>query len=88
MIKALLAYFMRGNYLINMFSFFEIGKILKPYRHSGELLAEIDPMVYDDLTASKALFLPIDGIEVPFFIEHLDLDFSGSYIKLEEFNAP
>jgi 16S rRNA processing protein RimM len=71
-----------------MFEFKAIGQILKPYKHSGELLAKIEPSVFKDLEKCEALFIRIDGIEVPFFIEDIELDPDVSYLKLEEFNAP
>lgn len=71
-----------------MFEFISIGQILKPYRHTGELLADINPDVYRDLEKCKALFIQIDGIEIPFFIEALDLSPDVCHIKLEEFHAP
>lgn len=71
-----------------MFEFKAIGQILKPYKHTGELLAKIDPLVFEDLENCKAIFIRIDGIEVPFFIENQELDPEVSYLKLEEFNAP
>lgn len=71
-----------------MFEFISIGKILKPFRYSGEFIAIVNPGVFEDLKDCSALFLKIDGLEVPFFIENIELDPEGSYIKLEEFNAP
>ena len=71
-----------------MYEFIRIGMVLKPHRKNGEFLADIDPRFFDDLQECQAVFLQIDGLEVPFFLESLDLDASGSYLKLEEFSAP
>jgi 16S rRNA processing protein RimM len=71
-----------------MFEFVTIGKILKPFRHNGEFMAVVMPEVFEDLKKCRAVFLKIDGLEVPFFLESLELDPEVSYIKLEEFNAP
>lgn len=71
-----------------MFEFRDIGQILKPYKHSGEFLAKIEPGVFEDLEKCQAIFIRIDGIEVPFFIESLELDPEVCYLKLEEFNTP
>ena len=71
-----------------MFKFTAIGKVLKPFKNKGEFLAIINPEIFSDLLNCPAIFLQIDGIEVPFFIENLDLNKEASLIKVEEFNAP
>ena len=71
-----------------MFEFIPIGQLLKPYRQNGEFLALIDPVFFQDLENSQAVFLQVDGLEVPFFLESMELDPATSYLKVEEFNAP
>ena len=71
-----------------MFEYIKIGNILKPHRYEGVLLSEIEAAVFDDLLNCQAVFIRINGLEVPFFLEHMDLHESGSFLKLEEFNSP
>lgn len=65
-----------------------IGKILKPYRQNGLLLARIETAFLEDISKAKAVFLKIDGLQVPFFIETFEPDDESCLIKLEEFNSP
>jgi len=71
-----------------MFSYQEIGRILKPFRNDGTLLALIEPGFENDIKKVKAIFIRIKGQPVPFFIESLEIDNDLSYIKFEEFNGP
>ena len=71
-----------------MFEYIEIGKVLKPYRKSGAFLAIVEPIFFDDLDAVKAIFLKIDGLEVPFFLEEFELDVENCLFKVEELESP
>jgi 16S rRNA processing protein RimM len=71
-----------------MFSYQEIGRILKPFRNDGTLIAIIEPGYENDIKKVKAIFIRIKGQPVPFFIESLETDNELSYIKFEEFNGP
>jgi 16S rRNA processing protein RimM len=71
-----------------MYKFKSIGKVLKPYKYQGAFYAAIKAIYFPDLLKCKALFLKINGIEVPFFIVDLDLEENTSIIKVEEFKAP
>ncbi len=48
----------------------------------------VDKAFLDDLSKSQAVFLLVDGLHVPFFIESFEPDEENSLIKLEEINAP
>jgi len=65
-----------------------VGEILKPYRQNGLLLARIETAFLDDISKANAVFLKVDGLHVPFFIETFEPDDESCLIKLEEFNSP
>jgi 16S rRNA processing protein RimM len=65
-----------------------VGVILKPYKHNGFMLARIDAAFMNDVARTKALFLKVDGLQVPFFMESFEAEEDNCMIKLEEFNAP
>ena len=71
-----------------MFRYKSIGRVLKPFKNSGEMLAALDPLYFDDLVECKAIFLQVNGLEVPFFLESMELDSETSYLKVEEFSSP
>jgi 16S rRNA processing protein RimM len=71
-----------------MFKYHTIGEILKPYQSKGELIAVIDVNFIDDVENSKAIFIEIDGLPVPFFVEAIEFDKDLSYVKFEEFSNP
>jgi len=71
-----------------LFKYIKIGRILKPVHSDGELVAAIQPGFVEDAINSKAIFIEIDGLNVPFFIEKIECDGDICYIKFEEFNNP
>jgi len=71
-----------------MFKYVEIGRILKPFRTKGELLALVDPVYHGDVEKAKAVFLDINGSIVPFFIENIECHKDTCNIKFEEFSNP
>ncbi len=71
-----------------MFTYIEVGEILKPFRTNGELLAVIKDRFKDDLVKAKAIFIETNGLKVPFFVEYNDSDGELLYIKFEEFSGP
>jgi len=71
-----------------VFKYQEVGKILKPYQSKGHLIALILEPYADDVLNSKALFLDIDGLNIPFFIEEIEVNEDLFTIKFEEFTNP
>lgn len=71
-----------------MFTYFQIGRILKPFRNDGTLLALFEQGFEEDIKKAKAIFIRIKGQPVPFFIASLEFDNDLGYIKFEEFNGP
>jgi len=71
-----------------LFKYIKIGRILKPVHSDGEMVAAIQPGFVKDAINSKAIFIEIDGLNVPFFIEKIECDGDLCYIKFEEFNTP
>ncbi len=71
-----------------MFKYINIGKILKSHHSNGELVATINHDFIEDIRKAKAIFIEIDGLNVPFFIEQIDCDETVCNIKFEEFNRP
>ena len=71
-----------------MFKYQEIGEILKPVQSKGELLATIKQDYIDDALKSSVLFLGLDGLDVPFFIETIEHENDLFSIKFEEFSHP
>ncbi len=71
-----------------MYNFIEVGRILKPYRTEGFLVAEYKQNFYQELLSCNAIFLKINGLEVPFFVEDIEIENDLSYIKFEEFSNP
>ena len=71
-----------------MLKYIAIGRILKPYRNDGTLIALTDPGLRKDMENARAIFIRLRGQAVPYFIESLDFDKDLAYIKFEEFNGP
>lgn len=71
-----------------MNKYYEIGEILKPVQSKGELLATVKTEYIDDALKSPVLFLGLDGLDVPFFIETIEYENELFYIKFEEFSHP
>lgn len=71
-----------------MLKYISIGRILKPYRNDGTLLALTDTSLSKDIEMAKVIFLRIRGQAVPFFVESIEVTNDLSYIKFEEFNGP
>lgn len=71
-----------------MLQFIVIGKILKPFRNDGSLLAAIDIDYKKSLQKTKAIFINVDGNQVPYFVENISFDGQTAIIKFEEFNGP
>jgi len=71
-----------------MFKFVEVGEILKPLQRKGELLASINNDYLDDILKAKALFIEIDGLSVPFFVENIHCELDTCIIEFEEFKSP
>ena len=71
-----------------MFKYIKIGKALKSVRSNGAMVASIYGDFVEDTINSKAIFIEIDGLNVPFFIEDIECEGNICYIKLEEFDSP
>lgn len=71
-----------------MWKYVVIGKVLKPYRKAGEMLVVVKEPYIADIEKCQAVFLKIDGLPVPFFMEYSDLDVESGILKVEELNAP
>jgi 16S rRNA processing protein RimM len=71
-----------------MLKYETVGRILKPFKYDGTLIALIDPDYSKDIKKVKSIFIKIKGQPVPFFIEKLDIENELVYIKFEEFNGP
>ena len=71
-----------------MFKYEVIGRILKPFRNNGTLLAILDSGFEKDISKAKAIFIRVKGQPVPYFIESLEFEKELAYIKFEEFNGP
>lgn len=71
-----------------MFKYHEIGEILKPVHNKGELIAAINQEYISDVLVSTVLFLGLDGLDVPFFIESIEHQDDLFLIKFEEFSHP
>ncbi len=71
-----------------MYNFIEVGRVLKPYRTEGFLVAEHKQSFSEELLSCDAIFLKINGLEVPFFVEDIEIEDDLAYIKFEEFSNP
>ena len=71
-----------------MFKYIKIGNTLKSVHSSGEMVTSIQADFVEDAINSKAIFLEIDGLNVPFFVENIECNGNICYIKFEEFNTP
>lgn len=71
-----------------MFTYQIIGRILKPFRNDGTLLALFDHGFNKDIQKAKAIFIRVKGQPVPFFIESIEFDDELGYLKFEEFKGP
>jgi 16S rRNA processing protein RimM len=71
-----------------MLHFIVVGKILKPFRNDGNLLAAIDKDFKKSLQKTKAIFISVDGNQVPYFVENISFDGETAIIKFEEFGGP
>ncbi len=61
------------------------GKLIKPHGFKGDLLLRGDARILKDLTEGIPLFIQVDGLRVPFFIEGLFGDPGGGqvFVKFE-----
>lgn len=68
-------------------SFIKIGKLSRAHGLKGEIRGMIDPSVLPRVKKMNVLFLHTGGKLLPYFIEHAELDDSGSCLfKFEEVN--
>lgn len=65
-----------------------IGQILKPTGTKGEVKIDIDDDFFDDIEASRHIFIKIRGSYVPFFIENLRETHQNLILKIEEIDSP
>ncbi len=71
-----------------MYKFIEVGKLLKPYRTEGFLVAVHNQIFSEELLSCEAIFIKVNGLQVPFFVEEIEIEEDLSYIKFEEFKNP
>ena len=64
------------------------GKILKKHGKDGELIIEADIKLPDNFIKEESIFIEIDGLLVPFFMEHIFLKSAyTAVIKFEDINT-
>ena len=71
-----------------MFNYYKIGRILKPWRNDGVLIALHENGNIENLEDIQAIFININGNKVPFFLEEIEFNDDLIYIKFEEFKGP
>lgn len=66
-----------------------IGTLIKPYGFKGELILRGEPHILNKLENGIALFVEISGQRIPFFVEEIEADSTGSkcIVKLEFINS-
>lgn len=72
---------------MNNIELIDIGYTKKPKGIRGYLRIEVQDKYIDDLNNARALFLDLDGSQVPFLIEKFIID-SQLLIKLDEVDTP
>lgn len=55
--------------MINLSDCIELGKLLKPHGVKGQLILKLNNFSFDDIKEMEQVFIIIDGLPVPFFIE-------------------
>jgi 16S rRNA processing protein RimM len=71
-----------------MLKYISIGRVLKPFRNDGTLLALTEAGLHKDMQNTKVIFVKVRGQAVPYFIENINFENDLAYIKFEEFNGP
>ena len=67
---------------------FLLGTLVKTHGYGGNLLIKVNEPYQGTLEILESIFLFIDGILVPFFIEEIEEFSSSSYlIKIDEINS-
>jgi 16S rRNA processing protein RimM len=72
---------------VNKLELVDIGHTKKPKGIHGYLRIEVKEKYIEDLSNARALFLDLDGSQVPFLIEKFIVD-SQLLIKLDEVDTP
>lgn len=55
--------------MINLKDCIEIGQLTRPHGIKGHLIVKLNGFTFDDLEEMELVFIIIDGLPVPFFIE-------------------
>jgi len=64
------------------------GTILKTHGKDGELMIEADIKLPDNFIKEESIFIEIDGLLVPFFMEHIFLKSAyTAVVKFEDINT-
>lgn len=66
-----------------------LGRLGKPWGHRGELTLQLEQANFSDLLALGVLFVELDGLHVPFHVNHVrEHPRVGAVVKFEDFNDP
>ncbi len=66
---------------------FELGVVAKPHGLQGVVHAVLDTDYPEDYTELESIFLLQNGMLVPFFIEHIQINRKQALIKFEEVDS-
>lgn len=68
--------------------YISIGKIIKPHGYKGDVTLRIDSEFIDILNASDHLFLELNSMNVPFFVDSFSSKNNGHFrVKFEDVNS-
>jgi 16S rRNA processing protein RimM len=74
--------------MINLSGCIELGELLKPHGVKGQLVLKLNNLSFDDIKETEQVFILIDGLPVPFFIEELQERTNDSLIlKFEDVSS-
>ncbi len=74
--------------MINLEDCVEIGGLAKPHGIKGHLILKLNNLSFDDIEEMELVYIIIDGLPVPFFIEEFtERNNDALLIKLEDIDS-
>lgn len=74
--------------MINLADCIEIGQFTRSHGYKGQLILKLRGVSFEEITEMEWVFVVIDGLPVPFFIEEYTERSSDSFItRLENINS-
>lgn len=74
--------------MINLNDCIEIGRLTRPHGYKGNLILRLISLSFDEITEMEWVFVLIDGLPVPFFVEEFSEKSKDTVlVKLEDISS-